>query len=620
MDAGSNTDILFNDFISFTTIKNSFLKNEFSSNDWNGSRTNHQAFVKLNEHVGESAVNQLLTAFAKRYVPQEAGSHTTFKLQPLSALHFDADYADVYTRKASMPSLYGLTGIAVFILLIAIVNFITLATAQSMDRAKETGIRKISGSTRSSLIIRFLCETFLLTAIAIAVAAGGLQIVLNNFKSFLPDGVSSTVFSINTWIFIGIVALITTIAAGFYPAKVLSSVAPALSVKGSTIQQGARKSYLVKGLIVFQFAVSLFFIICTMVVGRQVNFMLNKDLGFSKDAIININTNEAYAPAKKHFLAEQIRQLSGVDKVSMSDGTPAATHHWENPLVLSSDPQRTASCILEWGDEHFLPLYNIPVIAGRNLAPSDTIREFIINESCVKALGFTDPKEVIGKYVETITPGGSVSRPVVGVMRDFHSQSLHKAIQPVIFTSSAAFTRGINVKLRSTGMDQFTSSIAQIEKVFKQVYPDEIFEYTFFDQTIAQFYEQEKQTSMLMSFATGIAICISCLGLFGLAALTARQRRKEIGIRKVLGAGVGNLVLLLNKDLFRLVFIAILIATPVALLFMVRWLNSFSFRIGIDWWIFFLAAGIALLVAFGAVAFQSVKAALSNPVDVIRDK
>jgi putative ABC transport system permease protein len=615
-DPAKNSDLFFRDFISYTT-----LKKDITTLSWNDDYTNEQLFVKLANNVPTATINAQLAKLRSRHYEPIKGSKTTWLLQPLSALHFDARYHDNYSRKAHLPTLYGLMAIAAFILIIAVINFITLSTAQSIDRGRETGIRKICGSSVNGLVARFLCETFILTCLALALAVAGIYGLLAAFKSFIPEGVTFSFFSASTWLFLLAVGLFTTLLAGIYPAKVLSSVKPAISLKGAGMQKGSRRGYFIKGLIVFQFTLSMVFIIATLVTGNQLRYMLNKDLGFAKDAIITLQTDMDYSADKKNVLAEKIRQLPEVEAVSISEGTPIAKLHFFNPLIYKGKEEKGAATILEWGDDNFIPLYNIKILAGRNIQACDTIKEFLINESCAKALGFTKPEDAVGKMVETIVPpGGVVKRPIVGVIADFHSESLQEPLMPVVFTTSKEFTRLLNIKLKTRGrqLNHFKATVSKIEKCWKEIYAYDPFKYTFFDEAIGKFYEKEKQTTHLMNIAMVVSICISCLGLFGLATLTTRRRTKEIGIRKVLGIGTGQIVFILSKDTIKLVLLAIVIASPIAWYGMNQWLHGFAFRIAINWWIFVLAGTVAVFIAFCTISYQSIKAALVNPIEALK--
>jgi ABC-type antimicrobial peptide transport system permease subunit len=614
-DPGKNTDFHFKDFISFCT-----LNKDAASASWNDGYATAQVYVKLASNVPASQINALLANIRKKHYPQTAADKTTWTLQPLSTIHFDARYTDTYSRKVHLPTLYGLMGIALFILVMAVINFITLSTAQSIDRAKETGIRKICGSTGRGLITRFLGETAILTGLALILAIGGIYPLLAVFRSFIPEGVDISIFSLSTWLFLLGLGLLTTLLAGLYPGRILSAAKPAAILKGAGMQKGNKGGYLIKGLIVFQFTISIVFIIGVLVAVNQMHYMMNKDLGFTQDAILTVQTNPDYGADKKVVLAEKIRQLPGVQAVSLSEGTPVAKLHFFNPLIYKGKEERGAACILEWGDEHFAPLYDIRIIAGRNIEPSDTIKEFLVNESCAKALGFATPEEAIGKMVETMMPGQAVKRPIIGVMADFHSQSLHEAIKPVFLTTAKEFTRLISIRLNTPGkqVGSFKNTVANIEKSWKVVYPHEPFDYAFFDETIGRFYEKEQQMARLLNIALIVSISISCLGLFGLATLTARRRTKEIGIRKVLGAGIGQIVYVLTRDTIKLVLIAIAVASPIGWYMMNQWLHGFAFRIGIPWWIFVLAGAIVFFIAFCTICYQSIKAAFVNPVATLR--
>lgn len=620
-DLPPNTDLIFNDFISFATVKNSPFKNEFGFDQW-GMFGGTQAYVKLTPGTDTVQLNRQLAAFAGERVLTEAGETKTFRLQPLADIHFNNDYTDDFSRRAHLPTMYGLMAIALFILVIAAINFINLSTAQSVERSKEVGIRKVLGSNKRSLVAYFLTETFLLTASAVLLSLLAVKPLLQAFSSFMPVGVSLYLFSWPTLLFLLLITLFTTLLSGLYPAKILSSFQPVQSLKGSTGLKGNQRGYLRIGLVVFQFTISLVFIIGSLVINNQIRYMLNKDLGFKKEAIITFNTNRAYAQNLPRVLADKLRLLPQVEMVSLSQGPPADKGHWGTALKYTDKNEMRADCHLEFGDENYLPLYQLKLVAGRNLRTTDTISEMLINETCAKALGFKNPADAVGKFVES---GMSDSRfrkiiPVAGVVADFHALALREKIKPVFIVSSREICRFLNVKLTLAGYsgEQLQHTISDIRKAYADVYPNEKFDYHFYDDTISKFYEQERQMEQLMNTGMTIAIVISCLGLFGLAAFTARQRTKEIGIRKVLGASVSNIAAMLSKDFLRYVFIAALLASPIAWYAMHKWLQGFAYSAPVSWWIFVLAGVIAMLIALLTVSFQSVKAALANPVKSLK--
>lgn len=616
-DPAKNTILSFSDFISFSTASHhSFLRNEFHFDRWNEAGIGSQAFVKLRPNMSMEQANTCLAAFASRHLPKEAQNKGVFKLQPLTDIHFNTSYPDLYSRKAQLPALYALMLIAGFILLIAVVNFINLSTAQSVERAREIGIRKVLGSNRCRLVLQFLCETLVLTLLAMIVSLICLQPLLTAFRSFLPGDIRSGIFQPATGLFLLLITILTALLSGIYPAKVLSGYLPALSLKGKTGRHSRQSGYLRKGLVVFQFTVSLVFIIAALVIGNQVRYMLHKDMGFARQAIITIDKKDR-APRNRHeALAARIRQLPGVERVSLSDGTPAAVGHFHLPL---SYREISVDCQPEWVDTAYVSLYQLKLKAGRNLQASDTARELLINETAAKALGFATPEAAIGQSVQTLkvdaTGPHSMSYPVVGVLADFHLESLHRPITPTFFSTNKELSWCVNIRLRPGNQ---AATLAKIEQLWSAVYPDEVFHYDFFDATVAGFYENEQRTSGLANIAMLIAIFISCMGLFGLAAFTARQRIKEIGIRKVLGASVINIVVMLNKDFIMLVLIALLVATPIAWFLLHRWLENFAYAIHLSWATFLLAGILAIVIALATVSYLAIRAALTNPVKSLR--
>jgi putative ABC transport system permease protein len=612
-DWNKATDFPFTEFISFSTIDNTPLKNSFALNEWGDEHTGssaEEALVKLQPGVTAVLVNSQLTALALKSMKIDSGTNFSLSLQRLSDVHFNADIYDG-RRKAHLPTLYGLIAIAVFILLVAAVNFINLATAQSIQRAKEIGIRKVLGSGRTSLVFQFLAETSILTFFALCIAAVLVKPVLSAFHAFVPDGAGFHFFAPSTLLLLVLLGVLTALLAGLYPAKILSSYQPAMVLKGAGVQKGGEKWYLRKALIVFQFTVSLLFIIGTIVVSTQINYIRNKDLGFNSNAIVFIDTQND-SVSKLSVFAQQIRHLPGVNGVTLQSFTPLTPIGTGLSLDYNG---KTYNTVLQVGDENFIPLYQLKLLAGENFRHSDSIRELIINEACARQLGFQDPQEAIGKFLSI-----AGSHPVVGVVADFHEKSLHEPIRPIVFLNFRDGERSIAIKLASEGkkISHVQTVLGQIEKQWKTIYPGQPFVYRFLDESIAAMYEKERKTSILMNTAMAVMIFISCMGLLGLSTFSAEQRTREIGIRKVLGAGVLNIVALLSRDFLTLVGIALVIASPIAWYGMNQWLQNFAYRIDISWQIFALAGLSALFIALITVSFRAVKAALGNPAKILR--
>ncbi|HJP64036.1 MAG TPA: ABC transporter permease [Mucilaginibacter sp.] len=619
-DWAGHTDFGFRDFISAATIQHSFLKNLIQLDHWGNWSGTAQGFVKLAKGTGTDHVEKQFQAFTDRHIPPYPGHKVMLKLQPLSDVHFNNAYHDFYSRQAHLPTLYGLIAIAAFILIIAIINFVNLSTARSLYRAREIGVRKVLGSTRNGLVLQFLTETFLLTLFAVTVSVLMVFPVLSSFHTLIPVSVSLNLASPFTLLFLVVITLVTTVLAGFYPAKVLSSYKPVLTLKGQSPSVPNNRAYLRKGLIVFQFTVSLIFVIGTIIVGDQLHFILNKDLGFNKEAIVTFYTAFNNPSQRAEVFAQKLKALPGVTRASIHWDAPAAKVHSNTHFELTTAPDIKLSAAYEIGDQNYVPLFGLNLVAGRNISGPDKAGEFLINETGMRQLGFKNPEDIIGKTARSGID--DLTGTIVGVVKDFNAYSLHETIAPFFITSNKDMEKAISIRLvaKDGAISSFKKNIAKVQDIWKELYPNEKFEYHFFDESIAKLYESEEKTSALMNIAMVIAIFISCMGLFGLATFTARQRMKEIAVRKVLGASVSGIVALLNRDFVGLVGIAILIASPVAYYFMHAWLQDFAYRVPISVWVFLLSGAAAVLIALITISFQSIKAAISNPIKSLRNE
>lgn len=621
-DWDHNSDFAYTDFISISTARNSFLKKQIATDDWK-SLGPHQsmAFVKLSPGVTASQVDAQFTAFIKKNMKLPPGAKLMMQLQSLGDIHFTKEFhrgddGDSFP-KAYMPTLYTLMGIALFILIIAAVNFINLSTAQSIQRAKEIGIRKVMGSSRIALILQFLTETFLLTFFAVIMAVVFVRPMLSLFTNFIPQGVKFELFNISTIVFLFAVTLVTSLLAGLYPAKIVSSYLPVTSLKGANVQAGAGQWSLRKVLIVFQFAISMVFIIGAIVIDNQIRFMNNADKGFKMDAIIVMNKWRDVGKLK--VLAQEIKKIPGVEKTVLQAHAPMGFAQTSENFVYRGKNTITLKVSTEISNEDLIPFYQMKLIAGRNMLHSDSLNELVINETYAKALGFARPGDAVGKLLFN---GANKPYPIVGVVADFHEGSFHEAIQPTVIENQPGRQWSIGVKLASKGkqLDDVKETIAQIGVQWKKIYPDVPFDYRVLTESVKLLYGQEQNTATLVNAAMLITIFISCMGLFGLIMFTAQLKTKEIGIRKVLGATVANIAAMLSKEFIRLVVISILIASPIAWYFMDQWLQDFVYRIHFSIWIFFAAGASAIIIALLTVGYQAIKAALVNPVKSLRSE
>jgi predicted permease len=618
-----HTDFKFQAFMAYTTLENSSLK-PHNWQSWSSTNGAQQLFLKLAEGNSAAKVEKQIAAIYKKNEKKEPGdnSKTWHTLQSLNDVHFNANFGVYNAPTAHKPTLYGLLAVAAFLLILGCINFINLTTAYAAQRAKEIGIRKTMGSSKNQLVFQFLNETFLLTLTATVLSLLLTPLLLKVFAGFIPDGLHFSIADQPEIIpFLLCLVLVVSILAGFYPALFLSRFKPVLVLKNQAYSNTGktRNTWLRKSLTVSQFAIAQVFIMGAILVGKQITYSLNKDLGFKKDAIIYMNTNY-YDTVKSHklVLADKLRAIPEIRMISFSTSPPSSYNTWSGTMkYMDGKKEVEADVQQKFGDSNYARLYNLKMIAGNNNDHSDTVKTFVINETYSRLLGFQNPQEAIGKQIEW---DNSKKSTIAGVVADFHQKSLHEPIKPLIIGSWFGVENCVNIALQpqQPGSSSWKNTLSKIEKAWKEVYPDEDFEYTFFDQELAKFYESEQNISSLLKWATGLAIFISCLGLLGLVIYTTTQRTKEIGVRKVLGASVANIVGLISKEFILLVMLAFVIASPVAWLGMNKWLENFAFRTNISWWIFLSGGMIMILIALITLGFQTIKVAMANPVKSLR--
>ncbi|MBJ7881844.1 ABC transporter permease [Gelidibacter salicanalis] len=619
------TDFTFAEFISLETAKQSYKKEQFYNDNWGSTSSNVQLFVKLNTKKNLAKVQSQLDALAKTNESKEADKYSEYRnfyLQPLNELHFGENYGifDFTEYTANKKVLVGLLWIAAFLLLLGCINFINLNTAQATQRAKEIGIRKTLGSSKKQLVFQFLWETFLLTLISallsLVLAVGLLKV----FADFTPDGLHFGLFADPIIItFAILLVIIISLLSGFYPALVLSSFKPISVLKNRVFSTNSHIS-LRKGLIVFQFIIAQVFIISTVAVGRQIHFLMKKDMGFKTEAITYIKTPWMDGSIeKRHVLLQKLSTISQIEKVSLG-GSPPASFNVHATSVVYMDGKKEIRTDLEllYGDNEYLNLYDITLLAGRQLR-NDTIREYIINDTYRQLLGFKNPKEAIGKVIGQ----GEDAVPIVGVMEDFNQRSLKSKIQPMAFVGDWSRKRyskfnTIHLQLTQVNSENWPTAIAKAEDAWKSVYPESNFKMEFIDKTVAKFYQQERSMTKLLNWATILSVLISCLGLLGLVIYTTERRVKEIGIRKILGASLAQLNLLLCKDFLVLVLLAFAIAAPIAWYGLYNWLQDYAYKTNLSWWIFAISGLGIMVLALVIMSVKTLSTARENPVKSLR--
>jgi putative ABC transport system permease protein len=625
-DWDRQSDMRYTDFISWNTIPASFLKTRRHLDYWgleHGYLIWPRVFLKLAPQVSPSKIDAELKTLAARHIPRGPFGSFDLHLQPLSDIHFNPDYRD-QMHKAHLPSLYGVMGIALFILLLAVVNFVNLSTAQSLQRAKEIGIRKVLGSGRKGLVVQFLLETGIDTTLAVVLAVLLVGPIMHFFGDYIPNGVQFHAFRPSTLLFLLAVTLVTTLMAGFYPARVLAGYLPVLSLKGGAAQNGGEKWPLRKSLIVFQFTISLVFIIVALVMGDQISFMLNTDYGLNKDAVVTVylNNRDSTGKANVKVLAASFREIPGIEQVIRESGPPVVGAGGTSITYKGKTEIREPVDVF-WCDKDFIPFYRMKLIAGRNLQPGDSTGGFVINRTLAVGLGFRNPDEALGKFLFRYM--SDKPQPIIGVVADFYTGSLKEAIRPVLLAHFPEEADCLGIRLagygsgpaaanKGNGPFSVKATIAAMEKTYKKLYPKGDFDVRFMDEYIANLYEDEQKTASVVRAAMVLAVSISCMGLFGLALFTTERRRKEIGIRKVLGASVTDIVTMIWRDFAVLVLLSLLIASPVAWWFAHRWLQDFAYRVPVHVLLFVLAGAGAIGIALLAVSVQSIRAAIVNPI------
>jgi putative ABC transport system permease protein len=621
------TDIQFKEFVSLATMMQSGLYKNFGDNEWNSINSSSQLFLQLKPGTAANQVTEQLAALRKKYVKEKeaANDATVHFLQPLTDIHFSIDY-DAFdgTRKAHKPTLYGLLAVALFLLLLGCINFINLTTAQASQRAKEIGIRKTLGSKLPQLLSQFLSETLLLTLVATALSIAIMPWLLNIFSDFIPPEISfSSLNQPHVWLFLAGLIAVMTLLSGFYPSFVLTKFQPIAVLKNQAPSGSAqsRNAWLRKSLTITQFVIAQFLVMATLVVSSQLQYAMNKDLGYKKEAIIHFRTFWDFfsgKPDNRRFaLLEKIKAMPEVEKVSLGSNSPAHNGGNSTTMKLNNGEKEIElmSEILTAQPDYF-DIYKLKLVAGKIYEPSDTANGYLVNEAFTKAFGFKKTEDAIGKLIHI----NNSAFPITGVLKDFHTKSTHAAIAPLVFSGAENRSFGIHVALKSQEAKpgQWKQALAKIEKEHQALYPDNEFKSEFFDETIAGFYKKEQDVARLLTWSAALCIFIGCLGLLGLVIYTTNTRTKEIGVRKVLGATVIQLVALLSKELIRLVLIAFVIAAPLAWMAMNNWLQKFAYRTGIAWWVFAATAAVALAAALITLSIQSIKAAKANPVKSLR--
>jgi putative ABC transport system permease protein len=613
-DIKGNSDFTFSDFISYSTAEHLGRSVPFSFSDSHTLNNSSQLFIKVAEGI---EMEQIVSQLPKHDLKETDGVVFHLKLQPLSDLHFNTTLGtfDVFARAGIKKStLQILITLAVALLLVACINFVNLETAQASKFSKEIGVRKILGSSRGKLMGHFLMRSFILTFISVLLSVCLAWLALFYFKELIPIGVSVDLSSPNVLLFLLVCLVCVSVLAGVYPAFIISSYQPLRALKGDGYERASGAQYVRKSLTVFQFAFSQILIVATIVGGLQINYLLNKDLGFDTEAIITFRTPSTESQEKKLAMRNSLARTAGVEKISLQSQPPSGADGTNSLLLILDEEKEPVERWInaKYGDDQYLDLYDITLLAGRNFIEGDSGKGILINEAYLNKLGFTNPRDIVGHTVSGNT--------IIGVVKNFHTESLHTVIQPavIVFNAQKLYSIGVKLNLSEDRSGKLNETLGKIENAWKEIYPNDPFEFSFIDDRIRNFYESEQRINKLAGVATGIAIVISCLGLFALSSFIAVERTKEIGIRKVLGASVNSILMLLSSQFLKLIVIAFIVSTPIAYYVTQEWLTDFAFKIDLSLWIFILSGALSITLAFITISFRTVKAAKADPVKSLR--
>lgn len=615
-DAPSNSDLPLKVMASYTSLKPN-LEAYYMEDSWGSNSSNHQVFIMPPAGTSLQAMNARLKVFGSKHYSKKKASNLTHFLQPFADMHSDTRFGnnlgDHITNKATIRTL---ALIATLIILMASINFINLSTAQSVGRSKEVGIRKVLGSSRAQLIKQSLGETGLIVICSLIMAIGLACLALPYLKNIasVPDDIR--LFTWGSAAFLAAIIFVVVLVSGIYPALVVSGFRPVLALKNKITAASIGGVPLRRALVVTQFAISQLLIIGTIVAVKQMNYVNSADLGFNKSAVLIIpGSTDSISLQKSASFKQELLQNPNVQSVTFMSDQPSSENNWSTNFYYdNSTVDKNYQTSLKFADADYFKTFGLRFKAGEPYPQNDSTGKIVVNETFVKKLGLKSANSIIGK---TVRLGGGRWLQVVGVVEDFKTNSLREAVRPIVILENKKQQGVVGVKLNTADLKP---TVALLQSKWERTYAEYAYNGYFLDENIADFYRQENQMALIYKIFAGIAIFISCLGLYGLVSFMVVQRTKEVGVRKVLGASVSRIVFMFSKEFMLLITISFLIATPVAYYLMNSWLQNFVFRIPLSAGIFMLAVFSSLVVAWLTVGYKAVSAALASPVKSLRSE
>lgn len=603
-DFPDNTDFPFDIFLSYENLRESR-----ESGGWFSIHSDDQFYVVVKDLMAKQDIEAGLGDFVEKYIGEKNRAQRSHAMQPLSELHFDDRYSNYSYRVTSYTVINTMLMVAIFLLLTASINFINLSTALSGKRSKEVGLRKVFGGNRGHIISQFMSETGIICFVSLCLSFIIVSVSIQYFNDYLDIQSEISVF----WSPVGIAAVLAlwlciTVISGFYPSFNISKLNPVSAIKSQFETKNSSSYLLRKGLVIFQFMITQFFIMGTIILVMQMNHLRSADLGFRHDAVVTFDIPEENTDKAK-LLTERLRNLSGIESLSISFTEPASSSSSATNAVLTESGEEYTVQVKP-ADEFYLATYGLDLLYGENLIKEDTVSRYLVTESFAKKAGFDNPEDMVGVFVKV----WGREAPISGVIRDFYTGSLKSEIEPTFIFQRPMQYRTVGVNISGANANMVMS---EAEKVFSNLYPEYSFQYSFLDEKIAQFYENEHKLTILFIFFSIIAVLVGCIGLYGLVSFVAAMKVKEIGVRKVLGASSPQVLALLSKEFLILIIAAFVIAAPLATFMMEQWLSNYASKISISWQVYAMALGIVTIIALITGGYRSILAAWSNPIKAL---
>lgn len=619
-DLPVNTDFPFKLLVSYATIRK--VEGNNAMNNWSSVSDVNQCYIVLSKGVSTDDIERQIVQLHATKVSKQLSETRSYLLQPLNEVHNDSRFGNYNLRVVTSESIWALAVVGCFLLVMVCINFINLSTALAITRSKEVGIRKVLGSTRSQVVGLSLTETILTIIVALVIAMSAGTFILERIGALTGFEMSVTLYADSfAWIFLFSLAIVITFFAGLYPALALSNFKPALAIK-KNLNSRLRGGFQLRSiLLVTQFFIMQVLIIATFITVRQMHFFKNVNMGFSKEAIINVEVPET-GKDKLATFRNDLQSFSSIGKVSFSSSLPSGLRRarWFRDMRRKgADQQENLVYEYQSVDHHYLELYDIKLLAGRNFTEADGDDNIIINQTLSAKLGFANPDAAINNQVEAMER----SVTIIGVTQDFYTNSFKEDYDKVSLTVAPRGYRLASIKLNAQEMasfDNLAESLAYIKQKWNQHFPESVFTYSFLDENVEAFYKEEARLSKLFQLFSMVFLIIGCLGLYGLVSFLAHRKSKEVAMRKVLGASIKQILLLFSKEYVRQIILAFIIAAPVAYYFMSEWLNGFAHHIELQWWYFVIPGIFVLIMALLSVGGQTWKSATANPTESLRSE